>query len=262
MKYFTQNEALQFFKNLKWSTINFLLSSEHQITFTSKNSKYQYSIKWNKVNFTSEEYSNYSKLLDDCTKLLNKYKLIEKWKENTITITSEINDFQSDTPNWFSFDSLLQTKDINKNVQVLSESDIEEIILNDNLEKWIVSNWIITLYMKQGSSYQREYNRTTLISLIIRYIVNLVDNKKKLNSLVINNMISLYYETKSQNLMISEWEGDGGEVQSNWYLDNNLMNSSFVLCSLSDLVIDRTKLKIWLNKILVNTEKVWKIYFN
>jgi hypothetical protein len=34
-------------------------------------------------------------------------------------------------------------------------------------------------------------------------------------------------------------------------MDGNISNSVFLLCSLSSLTIDKVKLKIWLNKIII-----------
>lgn len=288
MKYFTLTEWQAFFKLEFYSNIELLLNRWHKIILI-KWPKYRFIIQWpqdnkNSINFNSDEYTNYSKLLEDCYILLCKNKLITKSKSDSILITSTTSDFSLDSldtsndinsgaQGWFSFDSLLQSnedKDISRDnmkwVEALSENDINEIILDDNLEKWFVKDWVMTLMMKQWSTYVRVYNKLTFIGLLVKYIEVLVENKKRQNTLVINNTISLYFQTKSQNLSIIEWEewewSFSAWWEIEWYTDSNLINSSFVLCSLSDLVIDKTNLKIWLNKVILNTETISKFYFN
>lgn len=269
IKNFTINNAIDFFRSKLYSNIEFFLDRWHKITFLISWKVYSFTISGSEVNFKSKTYTNYSTLLNDCYKLLLKNKLIIR-NQNTITITNTISDFSilEEEQSKFSLDSLLKSKPQNIEwISNLTDEDITEIILNDNLEKWFVKDGVITLIMKQWSTYVRQYNRLTFINLLIKYIEILVENKKKERTIKINNTISLYFQTKSQNLSIIEWiEWDweiiSVEEDDKGYIDTNLINNNFILCSLSDLVIDKMKLKIWLNKIIINTETISKFYFN
>lgn len=260
MKYFSQINALEFFKDKQLNSIEFSLSFWHSVQLLKNSWNYVYLIKWKSVSSTSTLYKNYSNLVEDLVTFLHKNKLLTK--ENTISITSEIIDYDS----WedsFNFDNLIWNKSSDSNLKKLSDEDITKF-LDDNIRSWFVKGDKLIINMKQWSSYEREYSREIVIRLIVKFIKKLVDNKKQNKNNEINHLLSFYFEKKSQNLQIieNEWEEIISNNSSNWYVDKSLVNDTFVLCSLSDLAINETKLKIWLNKVLVRNEKISKFYFN
>lgn len=272
MKYLIKKELIDLFKtasNLKTSVnkkYKLLKNKSVQVIANDKNF-------WSVLNFETYwillysekneiekiwKSSNYNELLDEVYPFLNK-----KWlllKEKSISIVSEIIENETKENNQFSFDETFNQKNLNndEDLKQIQEKDIKNFLNDWNFVK-IEINWksmsLIKTYWKVNTLI---YNRNSIIQILIEYIESLIKDKKENKIENINKEISIMFSDQSvQKLSILEWD-DWESIQTkekdNSYIDKNLVNSVFVLCSLNDLVINRTQLKIWLNKIIKRNE--------
>jgi len=258
MEIFTLSKIEDFFKRKEKKDDSFLLKESFKLTVVNLK-KYRFIISNNnEVIYLSKEYTNYNILLKELMYFLKKENLfpikkkLNKWE---VIISSTINEYSED----ISLDPFFSEKN-NQINERLSQEDIIEFTKNDKIEK-IFINWNnLKVIMFNWIEYNREYSFNNVIKLIIWYLKELVNQKKDKN-IIINNVISLFFLTKSQNLNIIEWIDD--ETSINWdegFVDKNLINN-FTLCSLSELSIKEIDLKIWLNKIIIQKEEIKKIYF-
>jgi len=271
MKFFTQKEVINFIKTSNnWNIINSLelkLKGNYTalievINKVSKRSdKYSFRIKkaW-KDTLKFKKWNNYNEVLEKFVKLLKKEKLL--LKENTLSIVSTVNSIEEKWED-FSFDSIIsEEENLEKNfITEISKKEIDSFVW-EQMSKILIKWDSMILEKTYWEKLKRKYVRKSIISILIKDIKTLVELKKRNKISEINKEIKIRYNNwKIQGLNIIEnkdwiWL----DWIEEWFLDKNLVNEVFTLCSLTDLSLDETKLKIWLNKILLKV-KMNSIYF-
>lgn len=298
---YTRQKVIDFFSTIEEGSTSFELKDKSIITIIKKkeDKKSSYSLKFNfsdKIekqlkdslkakgqesnletynNLITKSFWNYTTYTDMIHEFLSKNNLLPVWFKDSLLIESSFSstsDFDSNfeekpkvepkEEKAFSFEDVLTW------IPALSQTiETTKKDLDDFLDRKVISLTIdntnnMLVRLKTGDTVTKTYKKDIVISLLCKFIVELVNNKKN-NGWVIDHLLTLHYEKSVQNLNIME--GDDGEdiiLDDDWFTDSKLSNSIFVLCSLSDLTVNENKLKVWLNKIMLNTEWLKKVMFN
>ena len=248
MKKYTQKTALQFFKEKKESYLQLQLKDNFSIILyiKRKGNKFSYSYeiikkgKANPLNF--EESSNYNDFIEEIHSYLKKKKLLPK---SSTWVSIEVNKNSLDLED-FSLEVIEVSKG-DGSLSKLSLKDLEDNIYEVKIKR---NNKMIIIWEKKQE--ERIYSRNDLIKIMVDYIKKLVNKRKNNSNFNINHLINVINNKgQNQKLNIVEEEGSIWGKEENWFIDKNLINTVFFLCSLEDLAIDEQKLKIWLNKIMI-----------
>ena len=269
MNFFTQKEVIDFIKfyNKEWAwELNQELRLKNKnktllIINSSKKEKYNFFIINNKnEKIYNEKGNNYNLVLEKLVKELLKRKLLSK--EKTVSIISTIEDWKEEVEA-FSFDNII-LEETSKNwidLIEIKEKEIENFIW-DWMNKILIRDEKMILEKRSWEKLERKYIKSSIILFLIKEIELLINLKKNKKIATINKEIVVRYKTwKIQNLNIVENQEDLN--LDDWeagFVDNNLVNDVFTVCSLSELTVNKNALKIWLNKILIKDKMLW-IYF-
>lgn len=266
MIFFTQKEVINFIKfyNNEWSwelSQELRLRKKNKILLIvngSKKEKYNFFIINNKnERIYNEKGNNYNLVLEKLVKELLKRKLLTR--EKTVSIISTIKDWKEEF-DAFSFDNVILEETSNNLIEI-KEEEIESFIW-DWMNKILIRDEKMILEKRSWEKLERKYIKRSIIWFLIKEIELLINLKKNKKISTINKEIAIRYQTwKIQNLNVVENQEDLN--LDDWepgFIDNNLVNDVFTVCSLSELTINKNALKIWLNKILIKDKMLW-IYF-
>jgi len=269
MNFFTQKEVIDFIKfyNKEWAwELNQELRLKNKnktllIINSSKKEKYNFFIINNKnEKIYNEKGNNYNLVLEKLVKELLKRKLLSK--EKTVSIISTIEDWKEEVEA-FSFDNIILEETLKNWIDLIEikEKEIENFIW-DWMNKILIRDEKMILEKRSWEKLERKYIKSSIILFLIKEIELLINLKKNKKIATINKEIVVRYKTwKIQNLNIVENQEDLN--LDDWeagFVDNNLVNDVFTVCSLSELTVNKNALKIWLNKILIKDKMLW-IYF-
>ena len=269
MNFFTQKEVIDFIKfyNKEWAwELNQELRLKNKnktllIINSSKKEKYNFFIINNKnEKIYNEKGNNYNLVLEKLVKELLKRKLLSK--EKTVSIISTIEDWKEEVEA-FSFDNIILEETLKNWIDLIEikEKEIENFIW-DWMNKILIRDEKMILEKRSWEKLERKYIKSSIILFLIKEIELLINLKKNKKIATINKEIVVRYKTwKIQNLNIVENQDDLN--LDDWeagFVDNNLVNDVFTVCSLSELTVNKNALKIWLNKILIKDKMLW-IYF-
>ena len=250
MKKYTKKTTLEYFKNIDiFNNITLQLDKKHMLILSKGKEKAKYMITLldaNKQKVKMYFWDNYTEKCEEVYKEMKKLKLLPHIEEGISIFTENLGQGAVQLDLFDMSDTSNTTDTFNK-----LDSNILKQHLSDFLYKIKIRNNKMVLISINDETTVR-YTKNDMVKILVEYVKLLVESKKNSKITNINHQIKLVGDNnQAQGLNIVESDNDGVTLtKDKGFTDKQLMNSSFALCSLNELAVNDTKLRIWINKII------------